>query len=38
MGYDECESFDYAAYRANGFQVADPSVPELGPEPAGLAF
>lgn len=37
-GYDECESFDYEAYRANGFQVADPSVPGLGPEPDGLAY
>ena len=37
-GYDECEEFDYQAYRANGFQVPDPSVPPLGPEPEGLAY
>ena len=37
-GYDECESFDYEAYTANGFQVPDPSVPPLGPEPEGLAY
>lgn len=37
-GYDECETFDYEAYKANGFQVADPSVPQLGPEPDGLAY
>ncbi|WP_402840056.1 RpiB/LacA/LacB family sugar-phosphate isomerase [Microbacterium sp. GXS0129] len=38
VGYQECEDFDYEAYKANGFQVADPSVPALGPEPRGLAF
>lgn len=38
VGYTECEDFDYAAYKANGFQVPDPVVPELGPEPRGLAF
>ena len=37
-GYDECEAFDYEAYKANGFEVADPSVPELGEEPRRLAF
>ena len=37
-GYQECEDFDYDAYRANGFQVPDPSVPRLGPEPEGLAY
>jgi len=36
-GYDECESFDYKAYKANGFQVADPSVPGMGEQPKGLA-
>ncbi|MDR0849655.1 MAG: RpiB/LacA/LacB family sugar-phosphate isomerase [Propionibacteriaceae bacterium] len=38
LGYDECENFDYEAYKAAGFQVADPSVPVLGPEPVGLAY
>ncbi|MDO5082097.1 RpiB/LacA/LacB family sugar-phosphate isomerase [Arachnia propionica] len=38
LGYDECEAFDYEAYRANGFQVVDPREVELGPEPSGLAF
>ena len=37
VGYDECENFDYAAYKANGFQVADPTIPPLGPAPTGLA-
>jgi ribose 5-phosphate isomerase B len=37
-GYEECEAFDYEAYKANGFQVPDPSVPALGPEPPGLAY
>lgn len=38
IGYDECESFDYEAYKANGFQVVDPNHADLGPEPRGLAF
>ena len=38
QGFDECENFDYEAYKAAGFQVADPSVPPLGPEPVGLAY
>lgn len=38
VGYQECEDFDYEAYRRRGFQVADPTVPHLGPEPTGLAF
>ncbi|MFW6597712.1 RpiB/LacA/LacB family sugar-phosphate isomerase [Propionibacteriaceae bacterium Y2011] len=38
LGYDECETFDYETYRANGFQVSEPSVPHLGPEPRGLAY
>ena len=37
-GYTECENFDYEAYKANGFQVSDPSEPVLGPEPAGLGL
>lgn len=38
VGFQECEDFDYAAYKANGFQVPDPTVPLLGPEPVGLSF
>lgn len=38
IGYDECERFDYEAYRANDFSVVDPQEAELGPEPRGLAF
>lgn len=38
IGFDECENFDYAAYKANGFRVVDPQEAELGPEPEGLAF
>ena len=38
LGYDECENFDYAAYKANGFQVPDAREVPLGPEPSGLAF
>lgn len=38
IGYDECENFDYEAYKANGFEVVDPQEAELGPEPERLAF
>ena len=38
LGFDECETFNYAEYKANGFEVPDTSVPELGPEPVQLSF
>lgn len=38
IGFDECENFDYEAYKANGFRVVDPQEADLGPEPRGLAF
>lgn len=38
IGYDECENFDYEAYKANGFAVVNPQEAVLGPEPDGLAF
>lgn len=38
IGFDECERFDYAAYRDNGFRVPEPREARLGPEPRGLAF
>jgi ribose 5-phosphate isomerase B len=38
IGYDECENFDYAAYKANNYTVIDPQEAKLGPEPKGLAF
>ena len=38
LGYDECENFDYKAYKANGFRVPNPPRVPLGPEPRGLAF
>lgn len=38
IGFDECEHFDYEAYKANGFEVPNPQSAELGPEPAQLAF
>lgn len=38
LGYDECENFDYEAYKANGFEVPNAGAVELGPEPQGLAF
>ncbi|MDO9396348.1 MAG: RpiB/LacA/LacB family sugar-phosphate isomerase [Herbiconiux sp.] len=38
LGYDECEEFDYEAYKANGFEVPDARTVALGPEPRGLAF
>jgi len=38
IGYQECEDFDYEAYKANGFQVPDPASAPLGPEPKGLAY
>ncbi|MDQ7991128.1 MAG: RpiB/LacA/LacB family sugar-phosphate isomerase [Propionicimonas sp.] len=38
IGYQECEDFDYEAYRANGFAVPSPASAPLGPEPRGLAY
>ena len=38
IGFDECDEFDYDAYKANGFEVVDPREATLGPEPRGLAF
>ena len=38
IGYDECDNFDYEAYKANGFQVPDAKEAPMGPEPKGLAF
>lgn len=38
IGYEECEHFDYAAYRANGFAVPAARSVRLGPEPRGLAY
>lgn len=38
IGFDECEEFDYDAYKANGFQVVNPRDVVLGPQPRGLAF
>jgi hypothetical protein len=38
VGYEETEHFDYEAYKANGFRLADETVPPLGPPPQGLAF
>lgn len=38
IGFDECEQFDYEAYKSNGFEVVNPREHELGPEPAHLAF
>ncbi len=37
-GFDECEEFDYEAYKANGFEVPDPSVPYLGPNPDDISY
>ena len=38
VGFEETEHFDYEAYKANGFRLADETVPPLGPPPPGLAF
>ena len=38
IGYQECEEFDYEAYRSNGFAVVNPREAVLGPEPVGSAF
>ena len=38
IGFDECEHFDYEAYKANGFEVPNPQSAELGPKPTGLAY
>jgi ribose 5-phosphate isomerase B len=38
LGYQECENFDYAAYRDAGFALPHAVTPPLGAEPRGLAF
>lgn len=38
VGNEETLNFDYEAYKANGFRLADETVPPLGPPPQGLAF
>jgi ribose 5-phosphate isomerase B len=38
VGYEECENFDYEAYKANGFEIPNAETPDLGPEPKGLAY
>ena len=38
IGYEETESFDYEAYKANGFEVANPREVALGPQPREMAF
>ncbi len=38
IGYDECERFDYEAYKANGFNLPEPAFCHLEQEPAGLAY
>ena len=38
LGYDELENFDYAAYKANGFQIVNPGYAPLGEEPKGHAY
>ncbi|WP_279058594.1 RpiB/LacA/LacB family sugar-phosphate isomerase [Mobiluncus mulieris] len=38
IGFNECEHFDYEAYKANGFQVVNPATAVLGSEPEGLAY
>src|ERR1700712_3039313 len=31
IGYEECENFNYAAFKSNGFQVVNPQEADLGP-------
>jgi len=38
IGYEECEQFDYQAYKANGFVVPNKRDTPLGPQPVGLAY
>ena len=38
VGNEETLSFDYEAYKANGFKLEDETEPPLGPQPKGLAF
>ena len=38
IGFEDCENFDYEAYKANGFEVPDARYWDLGPAPKGLAF
>lgn len=37
-GFEECDQFDYEAYKANGFEVPDPSVPYLAPTPNDITY
>lgn len=38
IGYDECENFDYAEYRNNGFRVSGARDVVLGPEPSTVTI
>lgn len=38
IGYEECENFDYQAYKDNGFEIVDERNVAMGPEPRGLAY
>ncbi len=38
VGYEETDNFDYEAYKANGFHLADEQEPKLAPWPKGLPF
>ncbi|GAB3612922.1 RpiB/LacA/LacB family sugar-phosphate isomerase [Humibacter ginsengisoli] len=38
IGFEECDTFDYEAYKANGYRVANAREVELGAQPLGLAF
>ena len=38
IGYDECENFDYEAYKADGFEVVNPGFAVLAEQPKGLAY
>ncbi|QPK81307.1 RpiB/LacA/LacB family sugar-phosphate isomerase [Schaalia sp. ZJ405] len=38
IGYDECENFDYAAYKANNFEVVNPQEASMAEQPQGLAY
>ncbi len=38
VGYEETDGFDYEAYKANGFKLADETEPYLAPWPKDLPF
>lgn len=38
LGFEECENFDYRAYKSNGFMLPRATTPNMAPQPKELAF